>query len=36
MTDVNPPTQSEGIVSAGAAVKAVGGREGPAIKKPLL
>lgn len=36
MTDLNLPTQSKGIVSAGAAVKAVGGRTGPAIKKPLL
>ena len=36
MTELNLPTQSKGIVSAGAAVKAVAGREGPAIKKPLL
>ena len=36
MTELNLPTQSKGLVSAGRAVTAVAPRTGPAIKKPAL
>lgn len=36
MTELNLPTQSKGLVSAGKAVNAVAPRTGPAIRKPLL